>query len=351
MQTVNMFVSRSQMMRLLVCTLIVFTALLPHLGNAQTDERCFAETSYCISGRIRAFWETQGGLPVFGYPITPQRTEYIEGQPFQVQWFERNRLELHPENSPPYDVLSGRLGALEVEKAREDGVNLSDREEPREGCVFFDTGWNVCDEFLQAYRANGLEQDGVAGFSLNENIALFGLPLSPVITATRDGVTVDVQLFERARFEHHPDNQPPYNVQFGLLGRENLAQQTLPVLSETPTPESPGKSFGSPHPTESSICAEVADPVNAVVRPSKCVTAGDVLSIDIFGFDANEQVGFWITAPDDSVFGTKETVTIGDTGDARNLPIDTSDLPSGNWSIVFRGVSSGHTSIVYFRVR
>src|SRR5262249_61554574 len=29
---------------------------------------------------------------------------------FQVQWFEGNRLELHPENQPPYDVLLGRLG-------------------------------------------------------------------------------------------------------------------------------------------------------------------------------------------------------------------------------------------------
>ena len=32
-------------------------------------------------------------------------------RPFQVQWFERNRLELHPENARPYDVLLGRLGA------------------------------------------------------------------------------------------------------------------------------------------------------------------------------------------------------------------------------------------------
>lgn len=348
MQAVTMSSSHSQIMRLLVCTLIVLVVLLPSLGNAQTDERCFAETSYCITGRIREFWEAQGGLPVFGYPITPQRTEMIEGQPFQVQWFERNRLELHPENPPPYDVLPGRLGAIEAEQARAEGINLTYREEQREGCLLFDTGWNVCGEFRQAFHANGLELDGVAGLSLNENIALFGLPLSPVITYTRNGVTIDVQLFERARFEHHPHNQPPYQVQFGLLGSENLARQTT---SATPTPESPGKSFGSTPPTEASLCAEVADPVNAAIRPSKCVTAGDVLSIDIFGFDANEHVGFWVTAPDDSVIGTKETVTIGETGEARNLPIDTSQLRSGNWSIVFRGVSSGHTSIVYFRVR
>jgi hypothetical protein len=29
-----------------------------------------------------------------------------------------------------------------------------------------------------------------------------------------------VQYFERARFEYHPENQPPYDVLLGLLGRQ-----------------------------------------------------------------------------------------------------------------------------------
>jgi hypothetical protein len=39
---------------------------------AQTGERCFDETGYCISGVILDYWESNGGLPVFGYPITQQ---------------------------------------------------------------------------------------------------------------------------------------------------------------------------------------------------------------------------------------------------------------------------------------
>ncbi|HET9223216.1 MAG TPA: hypothetical protein VFO07_11970, partial [Roseiflexaceae bacterium] len=65
----------------LVSTLIVF-ALLAMLGlavgaraQAQSDQLCFPQTGQCISGRIRTFWEENGGLPVFGYPITPQRAE------------------------------------------------------------------------------------------------------------------------------------------------------------------------------------------------------------------------------------------------------------------------------------
>ncbi|HMO59496.1 MAG TPA: hypothetical protein PKC19_19245 [Roseiflexaceae bacterium] len=78
---------------------------------AQTAERCFPETGFCISGRIREFWEQNGGLPVFGFPIGPQQVQTIEGKSLEVQQFERNRLELHPENARPFDVLLGRLGA------------------------------------------------------------------------------------------------------------------------------------------------------------------------------------------------------------------------------------------------
>src|SRR5690242_20841576 len=87
-------------------------ALAPGGGAlAQTGQRCFSETGFCIDGRIREFWEQNGGLPVFGLPVTPQQQDTIEGKALQVQWFERNRLELHPENARPYDVLLGRLGA------------------------------------------------------------------------------------------------------------------------------------------------------------------------------------------------------------------------------------------------
>ena len=88
----------------LIATAICVWLAAPHGAFAQRGERCFAETGYCISGRIREFWEQNGGLRVFGYPITPLQTETIEGRSLQVQWFERARLELHPTNRRPYDV-------------------------------------------------------------------------------------------------------------------------------------------------------------------------------------------------------------------------------------------------------
>src|SRR5690348_8641994 len=90
---------------------ILFLLSFVPVATAQSSEHCFPETGFCISGRIREFWEQNGGLPVFGLAKGPQQETIIEGKSFQAQSFERNRLELHPENARPYDVLLGRLGA------------------------------------------------------------------------------------------------------------------------------------------------------------------------------------------------------------------------------------------------
>ncbi len=205
--------------------------------QAQDDAYCFDETGFCIAGTVRAYWEEHGGLTVFGMPISPQYEEIIEGTPYQVQWFERTRLEVHPENEPPYHVLLGRLGAEQVEAAIQNGTwSPPPQEEPMEnGCVYFaQTGWNVCDDILQAFRANGLETDGEPGLSLSDNVALFGLPLTPLIEMEIEGATYQVQWFERARFELHPENESPYHVLTGLLGSEALTDQSSPTSTEPP---------------------------------------------------------------------------------------------------------------------
>jgi polysaccharide biosynthesis protein PslG len=199
---------------------------------AQANQRCFSETGFCISGRVRTFWEQNGGLPVFGFPITAQREEVIEGRPFQVQWFERTRFELHPENTQPYDVLLGRVGADRLNQQGRDWFQFP-KATPREGCQFFtETGHNVCGAILRTWRASGLEFDGRKGKSVEESLALFGLPLSDRQTETIDGKMFTVQWFERARFELHPENTRPYDVLLGLLGNETTNSLLHPAEEE-----------------------------------------------------------------------------------------------------------------------
>lgn len=82
-------------------------------GNSGAPEgscRSFIETGHYLCGAFRNYWERNGGLERFGFPITGEVIELIEGQPYLVQYFERRRMELHPENQPPYNVLLGLLG-------------------------------------------------------------------------------------------------------------------------------------------------------------------------------------------------------------------------------------------------
>ncbi len=70
-------------------------------------------TNHSLRGTFLQYWLGNGGLPVFGYPVTEQfQLTYSGGKVYTVQYFKRNRFEAHPENTNPrYQVLLGRLGA------------------------------------------------------------------------------------------------------------------------------------------------------------------------------------------------------------------------------------------------
>lgn len=80
---------------------------------AQPDCALLAETGHTLRGVFLQYWQAHGGLPVFGLPLTEEFTEVnaADGKPYLVQYFERNRFELHPESPDPrYRVLLGLLG-------------------------------------------------------------------------------------------------------------------------------------------------------------------------------------------------------------------------------------------------
>ncbi len=78
----------------------------------------FSKTGHNLSGKFKEYWDTHGGLFVHGYPITEAVMERsTNGKEYLVQWFERSRIELHPENAgSPYEVLLGVLGRQLSEK-------------------------------------------------------------------------------------------------------------------------------------------------------------------------------------------------------------------------------------------
>ena len=223
---------------IILVLLVLFTLILPS-SRVFADEHCFPETNTCINGLLGLYWQESGSFPIFGFPITNARNEtnLDTGQSYLTQWFERSRLELHPENLAPYDVLLGRLGSDELHRVGRNWQAEPRERGPKQGCLWFDqTGHNVCDQasplgFKTYWETHGLKFDGTPGTSYQESLALFGLPLTvPQMETNGNGDTVLTQWFERARFEWHPNNPAAFRVLLGLLGGEvQLANASAPA--------------------------------------------------------------------------------------------------------------------------
>jgi len=180
---------------------------------------CFQETGFCVQDRFLAYWTANGGLARNGFPLSGERSEVLEdGNAYQVQYFERVRLEYHPENPPPYDVLLGQFGRRVIESAPSGVVPDTGPAAPQAGATYFpETGHNVGGSFIDYWRAHGgLAQFGFPLTELHEERLVPGSP-----------TTYLVQYFERARFEYHPENAPPYDVELGQFGRQILAENDL----------------------------------------------------------------------------------------------------------------------------
>jgi hypothetical protein len=254
---------------------MLFSSAALEAAHAQTDQRCFPETGFCIVGRIREYWEQNGGIPVFGYPIEQQRQELIENNSLQVQWFERNRIELHPENEAPYDVLLGRLGE---DRLRQTGRNWRafPTSTAQPNCHYIaETKHNICGDILTLWRANGIELDGISGINAAESISLFGQPLSDLQPETINGQRLMVQWFERARLEIHPTPAP---VLLGLLGveyRSSKFQTPTPIATPTKTPTPIATPTKTPKPTATPTKTPkptaTRTPIQAVTTPPKTV--------------------------------------------------------------------------------
>ncbi len=293
--------------------------------SAQAAPRCFPETNQCLDGRIRQYWEQNGGLPVFGFPITAQAPELNRdtGQTYVTQWMERNRFELHPENAAPYDVLLGRLGDDRLRQLGIDWQTLP-KANPSDPHYFPQTGQAITHEpFWQYWRSHGLEL-GDRGISERESLALFGYPISPARMETNSsGDTVLTQWFERARFEWHPNNPEPYKVLLGLLGNEVRAAASMPAPSPSPSP--------SPSPAPDP-CANIAAPRFAYIEPN-CVRRGEAIGIVVWGFEPNQEISYWVTRADGATVGASTTVRADEDGIFAGL-LDTSIFPPGDYVFV-----------------
>jgi hypothetical protein len=198
----------------------------PALAPSLATQVFFPETGHNIGFKFRRYYEANGGLEVFGLPLT----EVVQDGALQVQYFERARFELRPDLAE--GVALSLLGTeLTAGRGEPEFQWLS--ADPGNGRRFFaESGHTLGGAFLEFWeRKNGL--------------VIFGFPISEELNETSpDGVVRTVQYFQRARFELHPESAfTAAAIQVGHLGRQALDRR--PDLHYAMAPVAPIALLGS----------------------------------------------------------------------------------------------------------
>ncbi len=95
---------------------ILYRAMDPESspGPNSATRQYFPQTHHMVSGTFLAYWNKHGGSAELGAPITSVFTDSNgdgSGRKYQMQYFQKVRLEYHPENKDPhFQILLGLLG-------------------------------------------------------------------------------------------------------------------------------------------------------------------------------------------------------------------------------------------------
>ncbi|NJN65787.1 MAG: hypothetical protein HC884_03270 [Chloroflexaceae bacterium] len=236
-------VSSSGIILLLLLLPLLLTAGPVVVSYAQTDARYVPETGHFIRGVFRHFWETEGGLDTFGYPLTEEYVSHETGR--ITQYFERARFEL-VEQGGQYRVELGNLG-LEVTAGRvfPTAALVQDTAQRR---YLSQTRHIIQYGFKEIWETHGSER-------------IFGYPISEELEEmTDDGRMRTVQYFERVRFEYWPEFPPGERVVFSALGRF-----LAPPALMTPLP--PGAAPGTLPPAPPGAAPSTPPPVQPAAPP------------------------------------------------------------------------------------
>ena len=292
-------------------------------------------TGHYVRGVFRDFWDTNGGVANFGYPITE---EYVDARTNRIyQFFERARFERASVDATTVDLgLIGREVAGNREFATAEQITSSATRR-----YFPETKHIVQYGFKETWEKRG-------------GVRVFGLPISDELDEQlADGKAHTVQYFERARFEYWPDQPAGQRVLLSLLGRQLAPRELTAPLAPNSPPTAPigARPAGPTTPTVPSLVRPVLPASrNAQVLP-QAGQPGDTFVLDASGFQAGEKVGVWVTAPNGAVVGAGFQATANANGSIAAAKVNfatSKDMPLGVWSFAAQGVTSGKQAVGYF---
>jgi hypothetical protein len=195
----------------LAIILIVAGIFSPRPQTAVGSEY-FPQTGHFVENEFLAFYQ-QAARPdlLYGYPIS--RAFFDESIGRSVQYFQRARFELYPENPSELRVKLSPLGVLTYNPGETVPVTDSGP-----ACrTFPETGFQVCYSFLDFFQANG-------------GIVQFGAPISGF--EQHEGRIV--QYFQFSRLEWHPERAAGDRVVISDLGARYSLQINLDSSATSP---------------------------------------------------------------------------------------------------------------------
>ncbi len=318
---------------------------VPGISQAQSGSRTFPQTGHTVSGQFLTYWDSHGALAQQGYPISEEMQEVsdLNGQNYTVQYFERAVFEKHPENQPPFDTLLSQLGTFRY-KQKYPGGAPGQQAGTDNARLFAETGKHLSGQFRAYWESHGA-------------LAQQGFPISEEFTEVSDlnGQSYTVQYFERAVFEKHPENKPPYDV---LLSQLGTFQYNAKYKNGGPAPTvaPPAATQPAAPPTATQVsgsgdpCSDVPASTNMVVTP-KCGPAGTRFTFVGSGFQPGEAVGRYYTLPNGQVIEGSSQSIADNSGGVDGISIGTTgSSPQGIWAGTFEGVQSHRKAIAFFRV-
>lgn len=192
--------------RALITSLLILALAVPAIAfapaaRAQSDDYLayFPETGHGVREPFIAFYNSAGGVRLFGFPITDDYVDKDTG--LLVQYFQKARLEWHPGNPDPYKIQLGLLG--DELGRRMPPIPVSQIPSPSDpNCRYFpEIGHSLCLKFLEHWLSTG-------------GLDLYGYPISE-FTIENGRI---VQYFQRAKMEWHPEKPEGHRIQLAPLG-------------------------------------------------------------------------------------------------------------------------------------
>jgi hypothetical protein len=181
-----------------------------------------------------------------------------------------------------------------------------------------------------------------------------------------------IQAFERRIVTYAPNGVPGFKVQMGNIGQHYYdwrykeagrpATQSTPVSQPTTTAPSPTATIGAapatattaPQPQDPNTnCSGIPAPQNMVVRPD-CGPGGTIFRFEARGFEPGENVGIYVSLPDQSVFDAQFQATAEPDGRVTGISLRSGsnlrEFPPGIWAVTMEGVTTHNKAIGYFKI-